>query len=53
MRISVEASLRKKPNPISKTARAKKVRGVAKAVEHLASKHKALSSKELFNPKYQ
>jgi hypothetical protein len=40
----VQASLGKKPDPISKITRTKRARSVTQAVKHLSSKCKALSS---------
>jgi hypothetical protein len=42
--ITVEASLGKKQDPVSKIIRAKRVRGVTQAVERLPRKCEALSS---------
>jgi hypothetical protein len=43
-RIAVHSSLGIKGDPISKITNAKRAGGVAQRVEHLPSKHKALSS---------
>jgi hypothetical protein len=46
-KIAVQPSLDKKQDPISKITRAKWAVGLAQAVEHKHSKHKALSSKSI------
>jgi hypothetical protein len=51
--IAVQVSLDKKPVPLSKIIRAKSAGGKAQTVQHLPSKHKALSSNPSTNKPFK